>query len=245
MFLQLAFGFLKFDDIDFGLKKMQVIISPPAAILLTIMALDSYISTSRLTIWITHAPPRIPRVFMAIFFVFLFQTAGILAHPMSTSVATGAVRHHSISTSAAGSSLTTSADQSDTVELQKKSYYLTLTGTVFTALSLCLSFITTLVALVEFRLRRNRNEARGLGAIGDTRSPINDEASRQARDALAQQIQTDDSNAISGMDMAVLSAVTSVDGCTPPAPMPAERPSRSHRPSQLRPAGLEVETPKP
>ncbi|KAI1381138.1 hypothetical protein F4677DRAFT_402266 [Hypoxylon crocopeplum] len=71
-------------------------------------------------------------------------------------------------------------------EIARKTYPLSVTGTVVSAISLCLSLITTSIAIISFKLAMaDRTKERSHGGTGVSRNPINDESSRQARDALA------------------------------------------------------------
>ncbi|OTA65334.1 hypothetical protein K449DRAFT_431932 [Hypoxylon sp. EC38] len=154
---------------------------------------------------------------------------GTSAHQMS--VAANTPTYLSTLTSSVATSPTTSVGQNDAGELQKKLYYLNIAGAIFTAITLSLSFVTTLIAVLDFRLRRkDRAEARRQGIIGQPRNPINDEAGRQARDALAQEVELESTNAVAGVGLATLAAVDDVDEDISPAPIPAERPSRNYNP---------------
>ncbi|KAI1210621.1 uncharacterized protein F4807DRAFT_459462 [Annulohypoxylon truncatum] len=117
--------------------------------------------------------------------------------------------------------------QDNDTQAQQNTYPLTIIGTVFAALSLCLAFITTLIAIINFRARvRDRTGAHGRGVIGESRNPINDEAGREARDALAQPCQLERMDDASGVLLETLPpAVAQAD--PPLSSMPAKRPSHS------------------
>ncbi|OTA97246.1 hypothetical protein M434DRAFT_392196 [Hypoxylon sp. CO27-5] len=239
---------LKLGDMDLYSKVTLAIVSfppnlptdgHPLAMLLSTTTIHDCTSTPRLANRFTSAPPRIPKRIAVIPFILLFHASSILAHPGP--VPSNTSMYLSTLADSVTTSPTTSVGQNDAGELQKKSYYLNIAGAIFTALSLFLSFVTTIIAVLDFRLRRkDRTEARRQGIIGEPRNPINDEAGRQARDALAQKVQPEASDAAAGVGLVILAAANGVDADIPPASMPTKRPSRNSN-SQFGTPTLQVE----
>ncbi|KAI1213718.1 uncharacterized protein F4807DRAFT_408819 [Annulohypoxylon truncatum] len=171
---------------------------------------------SIMTIWTT-----------AILFVLLLQIDSALARPLyaATSTTTYPLRPTSlVNTAGWPTRISQNNDASEILAI--KTYPLTITGTALTALSLCLSIITTLIAIIDLRLKiKDRTELRRQRIIGAPRNPINDEASREARDALALPHQIENTSDRHELELAVLPTTPKVDKVSTPLPMPAERPS--------------------
>ncbi|KAI2468419.1 hypothetical protein F4781DRAFT_398239 [Annulohypoxylon bovei var. microspora] len=162
---------------------------------------------------------------MATVFILLFHVSDTLALPISSNTS---ITTYPPALAISGSP-TNLGQNSDDLELQDKTYRLTVTGTLFAALSLCLSVVTTLISVVDFRLKiRDRTKSRRKGVKGVPRNPINDEAGREAHDALAQPYQPEDMNNSVRLGLSALSAIPKINGV--PSPL-----LHKPRPSLLRP----------
>ncbi|KAI2615122.1 hypothetical protein GGR54DRAFT_309455 [Hypoxylon sp. NC1633] len=196
---------------------------------LRVMRASSYYMSSTLRL-ATRAAQRLQHQLAVITTICFLFLSGALAIPVP-----GTDIRPSLATrtdSDEQSTTTYAAQNSDTTDITRNAYYLTLIGVVLAALSLCLSLVTTIIAIVKFRIEmRDRMQASSQGAVGVPRNSINDESSRQARDALALPIQSEDANDTAGIELAFLPAHLRIDTSIlpAPAPMPAERPSRSQR----------------
>ncbi|KAI0884716.1 uncharacterized protein GGS22DRAFT_200414, partial [Annulohypoxylon maeteangense] len=112
-------------------------------------------------------------------------------------------------------------------EAQRDTYSINMAEAVFAASSLSLTLITTFIAILDYRARvRARAETHRQEPIGESRNPVNDEAGREACDALAQPSQTEETGASNETPLVTLPAVKAPTD-PPPLPIPAERPSRS------------------
>ncbi|KAI1454110.1 hypothetical protein F4805DRAFT_440776 [Annulohypoxylon moriforme] len=165
---------------------------------------------------------------VTILYLLSLLVKGTLARPITTT--TNTTTYPPFSTSFTKSSVLSCVAQGNSAaDGAAKTYYLTIAGTTFTALGLCLSIITTVIAIINFRLKlKARVESHGQGLIGVLRNTINDEASREARDALTQSSQFEEVKNSNSRELRALSSTnTKVDICPPALPMPSERPSRS------------------
>ncbi|KAI2468386.1 hypothetical protein F4781DRAFT_398100 [Annulohypoxylon bovei var. microspora] len=123
--------------------------------------MDGRIGIYLLAIWLGRKLSIIPVRVMIVLIVLLCGASGVLArptHPVADSVAYPLILEGLVELC----SSTGNAQNSDSLVLQSKTYYLTVTGTVFTALGVCLSLIGTSMAVIEFRQRmkdRVTNEA--------------------------------------------------------------------------------------